>query len=404
MADRNSPEWRSAWEQIERDRIDRLMSQSLPQDARIRADQEARRAQIIQAEGIGPRLGPAPLGGMTDFPSRGLVEDAPFPDYPPAPSLGRDNPPPAYYPDTDEIMRNVFELQEQDRSRSGGVRRSSREKPASPVGDDMIPPTQRSGPRGRQVDTRGLYPGQYSDEELLPPRPLPESAGLPDTIDDTKSRPPKAYEKSDSTIGVEGSGSSGPVRPRSRPAGLVPSSNPEIPRSGEQAAVEEDLNFLQEFARNKLGMDEGQRADLARALIMGGAAAMAGDSPYAMQNIGEGIMAGADEYYGAREERRTAGLEEEAMRMERELHQMNMQNLAQQIRDGELSIEQAELELKQLAEGVGPAPDELVDFDHIVNVFLNRNRDNPDYTQRNAEDMALRLLGKKVPEIELGAI
>lgn len=125
------------------------------------------------------------------------------------------------------------------------------------------------------------------------------------------------YVKPESTIGDTGSGKSGPI-------------GKSLSDDADDAAKE--LNWIQRTARDTFGMDEEGRADLARALIQGGAATMMGSSPFAMQNIGAGIMEGANTYYQEGEDRTKEQRAEELLQMKRdefgldqELQRMNIQ-------------------------------------------------------------------------------
>jgi len=87
---------------------------------------------------------------------------------------------------------------------------------------------------------------------------------------------------------------------------------------------ENPMNAVQRFAQDKLGWDEDKRADMSRALITGGLATMAGTSPYAMENIGKGGLMGVDAYYGAKDQRRDESLEDDAIAMQKELHEIKL--------------------------------------------------------------------------------
>lgn len=134
-----------------------------------------------------------------------------------------------------------------------------------------------------------------------------------DTTDDARAARTNASYTKPATGGGHGSGNggSGPVRPRARPQATIAT-------DGE--AAEQKLNFLQRLAQDKFGMDGDKRDALSRALMMGGAAAMAGRSSNAFTNLGQGAMAGVQAFGGARDEQHQQGLDMAAEGRAQEKH------------------------------------------------------------------------------------
>jgi hypothetical protein len=89
------------------------------------------------------------------------------------------------------------------------------------------------------------------------------------------------------------------------------------------------LNRLQQFTQDRFAWDEDQRSDIARALMAGGFATMAGESPYAMENIGKGGLVGMDQYYEGKDDRLERARQEEIDQMARERHARTMANDAE---------------------------------------------------------------------------
>jgi len=132
----------------------------------------------------------------------------------------------------------------------------------------------------------------------------------------TDEEPSESYKKPPAPAQGEGTGTSG--NPSTTGAGVEKAPVDTTP------VKENPMNAVQRFAQDKLGWDEDKRADMSRALITGGLATMAGDSPYAMQNIGMGGLAGVDAYYGAKDQRRDESLEDDAIAMQKELHEIRL--------------------------------------------------------------------------------
>jgi hypothetical protein len=135
---------------------------------------------------------------------------------------------------------------------------------------------------------------------------------------------PDGWRKPETTSSPgDGNGSSGnPVRV----------SNPEVQTglpSETDTVSPNPLNRLQQFTQDRFGWDEDQRSDIARALMAGGFATMAGDSPYALENIGKGGIVGMDAYYEGKDERLERARQEDLDQMARERHNRTMANDAE---------------------------------------------------------------------------
>ena len=159
----------------------------------------------------------------------------------------------------------------------------------------------------------------YADN-LLPPSLLPPSAGLPEDIPEDQGQAPRPYEKPTAT--KAGTGKSGPVET---------GDNPEV-----------ELNKLQQFARDKFGLDKDGRDALSRALIRGGGAMMMGTSPYAGQNIGAGIIAGVEGFTDAKDDQRQATKDELAAQIQQERMDMARAQEARAAQSHNMSIEDRE--------------------------------------------------------------
>ena len=83
-----------------------------------------------------------------------------------------------------------------------------------------------------------------------------------------------------------------------------------------------------------------------------------GDSPHAMQNIGMGGLAGVKAYQGAKDQDRKEGLEDDAMRMRNELHELRM---AEGSRSAEMHKVKMDEIAKKLAAG-DELPEDLVEY------------------------------------------
>jgi len=203
---------------------------------------------------------------------------------------------------------------------SGG-RRATRDNPV--ISTDAIPvlPENRTGPRGRAApgDLMGLTPDM---EGLLPPSATPEDVlatiGV-DTTDDARAgrtnAPYSPSLKKDPPAEV-GGGTGGSGKPAGAGTAAVP--------VDETPVKENPLNALQQFTQDKFGWDEDKRGDMSEALMSAGFAMMAGDSPDWAQNVGKGGLVGIEAYQGAKDQRRSEGLEEDALAMEKELHALRM--------------------------------------------------------------------------------
>jgi hypothetical protein len=101
------------------------------------------------------------------------------------------------------------------------------------------------------------------------------------------------------------------------------------------------MNGLQRWTEEKFGWDEDKRSDIGRALLEGGLATMAGNSPDWAQNVGKGGLVGAQAYFDAGDERYERGLKEDALAMQKELHDLRMAEGARAAEKHELAIAKA---------------------------------------------------------------
>jgi len=215
--------------------------------------------------------------------------------------------------DEDAAMAMPFDVEEasprgtRGRTKSGGTA----------VGSDQIPVTKRGGRRGREVLARGLTPDM---EDLLPPSTATAGMGMDSgeglMPDDDLLPPPGSYKRPPAGRQGDGTGTEG--NPSTTGAGVEKAPVDTTP------VKENPMNAVQRFAQDTLGWDEDKRSDMSRALITGGLATMAGTSPYAMENIGKGGLMGVDAYYGAKDQRRDESLEDDAIAMQKELHEIKL--------------------------------------------------------------------------------
>lgn len=261
--------------------------------------------------------------------------------------------------DGDAARRTVAEIQNNDRTRNAGKRNRTDLPPLQGPGIDVSPLDMRI----YNETQRSAYPetpfmrSEYTGDPIpdaLPPiigrsfktAANPVGAAI-DTITgiggfggfDGADAPAPAVEM---TTGDPLAWSEDLLPPTfDRPAPAAPgagtgsSGNPaRAPNREVQAGLPSDeanvnpnpLNPFQQWTQDRFGWDEEKRGDIARAMMEGGLATMAGDSPYALQNIGAGGLAGMDAYYGAKDERYERARQEEIDRMARERHQRSMAN------------------------------------------------------------------------------
>ena len=353
--------------------------------ARMRAEQEARRALLMQADG-----GLMPPAIMDAPPMLGLPSPA---DSIYAPQGSGVDPRADYFPRTanpleDPASDTIRSLIEADRTRGGGNRRKERDfRDSTPALEPLVIRSISRRGRGRKPGVDTGTPLMIA--EALPPefgRPYPSvskgrnaprrrtpapgsDTGVPLQVGENLLSPGLEGLMEQAGIGTldyspgDGKFTFGALFPGepdpdaeyipAGKSGKVEGAGAEIETGDQTPQKTAPLNWLQKFARDKLGMDEDQRADLARALMVGGFATMAGDSPYAMQNIGKGGLAGVEAYYGSKDQRRKEGLEEEALRMKRELHDLKVKETMQALEAGKITREQAEFELEKLKRGGG---------------------------------------------------
>lgn len=331
-------------------------------EQRRRAEQEARRAQILAADaGLGsppamtmaPEMGVAPLDGVSGMGLTGGDMPVQVAPYGVTPELGGPQ-------GADDIEAAIAGLQSADRTRGGTAIPSPGEPGFIQVGDPNNP--RNTGELNGIAtdnsvgdfwtpaidnDSRDAFVDAYAKGTTYPDDPYASPAypemGMDTGVGLTEAIMPPSNLKKDPPAEV-GGGTGGSGKPAGAGTAAVP--------VDETPVKENPLNALQQFTQDKFGWDEDKRGDMSEALMSAGFAMMAGDSPDWAQNVGKGGLVGIEAYQGAKDQRRSEGLEEDALAMQKELHALR---LAEGSRAAE-KHEMAKAKASQLA-AMGPELD-----------------------------------------------